>query len=84
MKEKLIREIAVIVENAYDEFLEAYALLDCEQESGVSSPEFCKKFDQVNRAFGELREHLNETDYRVPDYSGSQSRATTETQQTAD
>ena len=79
MKEKLIREIAVIVENAYDEFLEAYALLEAEQESGVSSPEFCKKFDQVNKAFGELREHLNEADYRAPD-SGSPSQATTETQ----
>jgi hypothetical protein len=82
MKEKLIREIAAIVENAYDEFLEAYAVLEGEQESGVSTPEFCKKFDQVNKAFGELREHLNEADYRVPD-SGSQSRATTDTQQTS-
>jgi hypothetical protein len=82
MREKLIREIAVILENAYDEFLEAYALLEGEQGSGVSSPEICKKFDLVNKHLGELREYLNEAEYRVPD-SGSPSRATTETPQTS-
>jgi hypothetical protein len=82
MEEKLIREIAAIVENAYDEFLEAYAVLEGEQERGVSSPEFCEKFDQVNKHFGELREFLNEAEYREPD-SGSPSRATTETPQSS-
>ena len=80
MEEKLIREIAAIVENAYDEFLEAYAVLEREQESGVSSPELCKKFDQVNKPFGELREYLDKAEYRVPD-SGAPSQPTTETPQ---
>jgi hypothetical protein len=82
MDENLIQEIAVLVENAYDEFLEAYAVLEREEESGVSSPELCKKFDQVNKPFGELREYLDKAEYRVPD-SGSPSQPTTETPQTS-
>ena len=78
MKDMIIREIAAIVERAYDEFLEAYAVLEGEQESGVSSPEICKKFEQVNKPFGELREYLNAAEYRGAD-PGSPSRTTTET-----
>lgn len=64
---EVIREIAEILENAYTQFLDAYAVLDDAQERSISNPEIDKKFDQVNKRFGELRDCLNEAEHRVPD-----------------
>jgi hypothetical protein len=59
---RVINEISEGVEYAYTRFLDAYTVMEAEQEEGRDCRDLDDKFDRVNRAFGELRDHLNQAE----------------------